>query len=285
MGANLTKQDGVAESSKASSRKEAAPRKTVERSIPMVQSFSYLFGSERRRMSKNGESSSATGDETLSQGTGSTDRSPWNTPPEGGAYGDREQTLHHKEPLASLIRITGGVPLVASGTPEAQHYGRFPTWHGSARPDGSSRKSGLPRSYEDNTGISERRPKTAPVKCPSRKQVHPFTSSHTPPPADHSGSPQDQDLERLQQDYDLRTWDMFIRITQARKQKQANEASNVDTQKMEPVYNRNHQPIGMHDCGNTLLQQGHQPPSIWLENPPDTDGADQSHEMIFGDLD
>jgi len=106
--------------------------------------------------------------------------------------------------------------------------------------------------------------RTLPVKCPRKSQHHHRTSS----------SAEEEDIEQLKHMYDMRTWDMYTRITQARENRRTTTHNN-----------NNHIPHATTTTAtpNDCVYDHFYFPTDSSEEATGTFMTD--HEMIFGDLD
>lgn len=138
----------------------------------------------------------------------------------------------------------------------------------------------------------KRKSSSLPLKCPPRNRKNPSNfTKHLPDSAQQnqtssSFNDQDEDNDHLQHLYDMRTWDMYLRITEARR-KQTNNNNDV--------YQKDHVPQNQHPPmqNNAALPPSHIEPLGYrqfsnIEDvepiPIEIGGSMSGHVMIFGDL-
>ena len=109
--------------------------------------------------------------------------------------------------------------------------------------------------------------KTAPVPVQSRKSRSSLGTWGTP-----NESVGEAQMDELQRMYDMRTWDMYIRITEARK--------NKPQPTMIPHQQQQHLPLRSAKDDYDHFITGVEP----MDSPDHPADASQSEEMIFGDL-
>ena len=188
---------------------------------------------------------------------------------------------------------------IAADAPAVMSLARPATWF-HQRPT-SSRNQQIPNRYDDplppagnsnhqhqQSRESGRRLKTqscsVPLKCPARKhrstQLSPDASHH--PNHSSFNDHQEEDNDHLQHLYDMRTWDMYLRITEARrKQNVQSHSAHYPPSSMIPMQK------------STALPPSHIEPSGYghFSSTEDMDpipievgGSLSGHVMIFGDL-
>ena len=123
---------------------------------------------------------------------------------------------------------------------------------------GSSPIPNLPLQRRDSDpGAPDERRQSVPVKCPPRQ------TNRTSGPGTSSSPTEIEDSNYLMRVYDTRTWEMYRRITEARKNSQYSYASNNDAKA-----HLDHAPKGE----NT---------SEWENLQHDFSDMEAGHEMIF----
>lgn len=148
---------------------------------------------------------------------------------------------------SSVLMVRDSQTRVGRETIASSPIERYQKWSSSSRSAPSHTRQNPRRSRSSDSSsmmdthhavipLSRRdsdpgRPKTAslPVKCPPRKR-RPMDPSVDPALLEHAG---DEDTEYLVRLYDTRTWEMYHRITEARKNSQpvSYDAEDLPTKK------------------------------------------------------
>ncbi|KAL7581029.1 hypothetical protein ACA910_005835 [Epithemia clementina (nom. ined.)] len=223
---------------------------------------------------------------------------------------------HHDDAddiVSKSTESTDGSPdfEIAADTAVAMAMSRPGTWF--HRPSGApitnknkATRSHIPCHYDDPLPSADdvdphiaarrslkRKSSSLPLKCPPRNRKNRSKSTRLPPDssqlqhhASSSFTDNEDENDHLQHLYDMRTWDMYLRITEARRKQNLNHAYDKHG------HQYSHPTINPPGSNSNMLPPSHIEPPGYGHNPITDDidpiplevGSMSGHVMIFGDL-